>query len=208
MLEVIVARHGQSQANHRNIIQGQTSTPLSELGLRQARALGGALAGLTFAAVYSSDLERAMQTAQLAAPDCTPIPTVELREWHLGVFQGLTYDEVKEKYPQEWQAFRDLRSDFRVPGGESDQDIYQRAKSFLAYLVEKHTSGRVLLVSHGGLIRKLLKIALDIQAPWPVSPSITNASYSQFTFLEGHWRLDSWNCTAHLKGLLENTGVF
>ena len=207
-LEVIVARHGQSQANHLDIIQGQTSTPLSELGVRQAQALGRALAGLDFDAVYSSDLERAMQTARLAAPSHTPRPCAALREWHLGVFQGMTYQAVDEKYPSEWHAFRNSLPDFRVPGGESADEVYGRTRLFLEELLRRHPQGRVLLVTHGGILRCILKYALALQGSWPLPPSVTNAAYARFTVRDGRWRLDCWNCAAHLDGLLEATGVF
>ncbi len=207
-LKIYVARHGQSQANHLNIIQGQTSTPLSELGMRQAEALGRALSNLDFDAVYSSDLERALQTAQRAAPSQTPQPCKELREWHLGVFQGLTYQEAEEKYPVEWHAFKNSLPGFRIPGGESGEEIYQRTHLFLEELLQRHPQGRVLLVTHGGILRSILKFALGFQGSWPIPPAVTNASYARFTVCERRWRLDCWNCTAHLAGLLEATGDF
>lgn len=208
VLELIVARHGQSQANHLNIIQGQTSTPLSELGQRQAVALGKALAGMTFDAVYASDLERAMQTARLAAPGFEPVPCEALREWNLGVFQGLTYSEAAEGYPAEWKAFCNSQTDFRIPGGESSREIFQRVRLFLDGILDRHRNGRILLVSHGGIIRCILKLALALDDVWPTPPCITNASYSKFTIRDGRWRLDCWNCTQHLDGLLDKTGVF
>ncbi len=207
-LVIYVARHGQSQANHLNVIQGQTSTPLSALGTRQAEALGRALAGLDFDAVYSSDLERAMQTARLAAPAHLPQPCTALREWNLGVFQGLTYQEIDEKYPSEWQAFKNTLSGFRIPGGESAEEVFHRTRLFLEELLQRHPQGRVLLVTHGGIIRCILKCALGFQGRWPIPPAVTNASYARFTIHEGRWRLDGWNCTAHLEGLLESTGDF
>ena len=206
--ELIVVRHGQSQANHLNIIQGQTSTPLSELGLKQAAALGKALSSYSFDAVYSSDLERAMQTAALAAPGHTIIPNKELREWNLGIFQGLTYPQAAAQYPNEWMAFRNSQSDCLIPGGESAHDIRQRVVTFLDTLLQRHDHGRLLLVTHGGVIRCILKHAMGIKGEWPVSPSTTNASFSQFTVQDGRWRLDCWNCTRHLTQLLEATGVF
>ena len=207
-LKLVVARHGQSEANHLNIIQGQTSTPLSELGRRQAAALGRALAGLDFDAVYSSDLERAMQTASLAAPTHTPQPCAALREWHLGVFQGLTYQEVDERYPVEWQSFKNTLPAFRVPGGELAEEVFARTRLFLEEIQRRHPQGRLLLVTHGGIIRCILKFALGFQGRWPVPPAVTNAAYAKFTVRDGKWRLDGWNCTAHLDGLLDATGDF
>lgn len=207
-LELYIVRHGQSQANSSNVIQGQSSTPLSELGLRQASALATAFHDLAFDAVYSSDLERAMQTAQIAVPDQTPIPCASLREWNLGVFQGLTYEEVAVRYPVEWAAFKNASIDAVVPDGESAQEITKRLVAFTEEIVAKHQSGRVLLVSHGGAIRILLRHALKIQGNWPVPPKITNASFSKFIISNDTWCLDTWNCTLHLNNLIATTGTF
>ena len=82
-MELFVVRHGQTKANETNTIQGQGNTPLSPLGIQQAERAAARLRGVTFAAVYSSDLGRAMDTALRIAPYPAPTPCPQLREWHL-----------------------------------------------------------------------------------------------------------------------------
>ena len=99
--QLIIVRHGQTEWNLKLIRQGHLDSPLTEMGLAQARALGERLALETFTALYSSDLGRAVQTAQLiaAATGHTIVTDPRLRERHLGIFQGLNGDELREKYP-------------------------------------------------------------------------------------------------------------
>lgn len=206
--EIYVIRHGQSTANQTNIIQGQTSTPLSSFGRRQARAAHEALCKVSFDASYSSDLERAMETASIILPDIPPVPCPQLREWKLGVFQGLSREQVERQYPTEWKNFRDAKPDFRIPGGESTGDVEARVVEFLKMLTKKHSSGRILVVTHCGAMRALLKHVLEKEAPWPVPPAIANASISRFLYCCNQWQMLSWNETAHLTGLIATTGNY
>ncbi|MBQ9367721.1 MAG: histidine phosphatase family protein [Victivallales bacterium] len=208
MFEMFAIRHGQSVANQTNVIQGQTSTPLSELGLKQAAALGRRLVNVRFDAVYSSDLERAMQTARFAAPYMEPIPCVELREWNLGIFQGLTRAQVEERYPVEWESFLNGAPDFRIPDGESSIEVHERVVGFLKRLETEVSGGRILVVSHCGAIRSMLKHILGMENAWPIRPQLTNTAISRFICKEGLWQLVTWNDTAHLDGLMPTAGNY
>lgn len=206
--EIYAVRHGQSVANETNTIQGQTSTPLSDFGRKQAATLTERLAGLDFSAIYSSDLDRAMDTARIAVPSMAPIPTLELREWNLGIFQGLTRSEVEKRYPEAWQAFLDAKPGYRIPGGESTADVEARMDSFMNMIVQRHDDGRILVVSHCGALRAMLKRVLGVTTAWPMQPQVANASVSRFVCKDGQWQLACWNDTAHLKGLIATTGNY
>ncbi|MGL4608675.1 MAG: histidine phosphatase family protein [Trueperaceae bacterium] len=153
MLELYLIRHGKSTWNETGRIQGQTDVPLSEEGLRQAEALAQRLKTWSFDAVYSSDLKRASQTAQIALPNVNIHFDVRLREIHLGDFQGRTWFEMTD-------AERDVFSvqyagpyHQKVPGGESNDDLRDRALSWLASLPNE---GRAVAFSHGGFISSAL----------------------------------------------------
>src|SRR5918997_6667336 len=120
-MQVIIVRHGQTQWNIRRIRQGHLDSELTEKGLIQAQALGKRLARETFSALYSSDLGRAMHTARLiaAVTGHEIITDARLRERHLGLFQGLSGDEIKQKYPEEYHLHRTLSPEYVIPGGES-----------------------------------------------------------------------------------------
>src|SRR5262245_29104209 len=101
--QLIIVRHGQTQWNLKLIRQGHLDSGLTEKGIAQAKALGERLARESFTALYSSDLGRAVQTAQMiaAATGHEIITDPRLRERHLGIFQGLKGDELREKFPGE-----------------------------------------------------------------------------------------------------------
>ncbi len=153
MLELYLIRHGKSTWNETGRIQGQTDVPLSEEGLLQARELHKRLQGWSFDTVYSSDLQRAQQTAEIALPDYTLQLDQRLREIHLGDFQGRTWFEMSD-------AERDVFSvqyagpyHQKVPGGESNDDLRDRA---LAWFADLPKEGRVVAFSHGGFIASAL----------------------------------------------------
>ncbi|MGI5923976.1 MAG: histidine phosphatase family protein [Lentisphaeria bacterium] len=205
---VTVVRHGQTVANETNTIQGQSDTALNAFGIKQAERLAERLRGTSFAAVYSSDLSRAMDTARIIVPDQAPIPTPALREWHLGAWQGMSSKEVRERFPGEMEAFLNDRPGLRVTGGETKSEVYKRAADFLRSLTAKHADEHLLVVSHCGLIRALLKEVLAAPGPWPRQPQVANASISRFVYAKGLWQLACWNDTAHLQGLESSSGNY
>src|SRR5205809_708167 len=108
--QVIIVRHGQTQWNLKLIRQGHLDSPLTEKGMAQAKALAQRLAQEKFNALYSSDLGRAVQTAEMiaAVTGHEIVTDARLRERNLGVFQGLNGDEIKEKFPEEYRFHRSL----------------------------------------------------------------------------------------------------
>jgi len=205
---VTVVRHGQTVANETNTIQGQSDTALNPFGIKQAHCVAKRLRGTAFAAVYSSDLSRAMDTARIIVPAQEPIPTPALREWNLGAWQGMSTQEVCERFPGELEAFLNDHPGLCVTGGETKSEVYARAADFLHALPAKHAGGELLVVSHCGLIRALLKAVLAITGPWPRQPQVANASISRFVFAKGVWQLVCWNDTAHLQGMESDRGNY
>jgi len=120
-----VVRHGETDWNAGKRIQGHIDIPLSVVGHAQARATGNALKDESFAAIYSSDLTRARQTAEATAhlaPHFAKVPLQalpELRERHYGVFEGLTYTEIATRYPEAYARHKAREPQFAPPGGES-----------------------------------------------------------------------------------------
>ena len=119
--QLIIVRHGETEWNLKLIRQGHLDSPLTERGIAQAKALGQRLAQEKFVALYSSDLGRAVQTAEMiAAVTGHGIITDErLRERHLGIFQGLSGDEIRERFPEEHRLHRTVGPSYVIPGGES-----------------------------------------------------------------------------------------
>jgi broad specificity phosphatase PhoE len=153
MLELYLIRHGKSTWNETGRIQGQTDVPLSEEGIRQAEALAKRLKHWSCDTVYSSDLKRAMQTAEIALPNHEIISDERLREIHLGDFQGRTWHDMTDIERDIFSVQYAGPYHHKVPGGESNDDLRDRAVSWLAALP---TEGRVIAYSHGGFISSAL----------------------------------------------------
>jgi broad specificity phosphatase PhoE len=162
---LVFVRHGETLWNLDRRFQGQLDIPLSEQGKKQAEAAAGWLTDqqMRFAAIYSSDLQRALQTAEpISRRLGLPIIRVpELRELHCGVWQGLTVDEVEALYPGEQQRWHDTIDTFTLPGGESIPDVQRRVLPFIKRIAERHKGEAVIVVSHGAALASLIAAIHD-----------------------------------------------
>ena len=159
---VYLARHGEV-VNH-GMYNGQNDVDITATGVKQMERLRDLLQNKTLAAVYSSDLLRTQKGAEIIAQ--THGLTLQLlpdfREMHFGRWQGLSYAEVLQTFPADIaQWFGNLET-FRIPGGESLQDIYDRAIPKLKELIARHCGQEFLLVCHGALNRVILADALRL----------------------------------------------
>jgi 2,3-bisphosphoglycerate-dependent phosphoglycerate mutase len=201
---VLLVRHGQSRGNAERRFGGHSPTPLSELGRRQAEATARALAAEGVTAVYSSDLLRAVQTAEplSRATGLEIRGTAAFRERSVGLMEGLTFEEAAEKYPEEYAAL--LRRDFEhvLQGGESYRQLLDRAAAELDRAVAEHRGGTVAVFSHTGTICILvlhLMGALDAPHLKPVWVSSANCGVTRFEIQHGGLtRLLRANDTRHL----------
>ena len=183
--------------------QGHLDSQLTETGLAQARALGERLALETFTALYSSDLGRAVQTAQLiaAATGHTIVTDPRLRERHLGIFQGLNGDELREKYPEEYRLHRTVGPSYVIPGGESVQQQVTRNVDYLNEIAEKHLGETIVVVTHGGVLSGLFRHTFSIPFNAPRRFEFTNAGLNVFNYEDGNWFLQTWGDLSHLNGV-------
>jgi probable phosphoglycerate mutase len=200
---VIIVRHGQTQWNIKLIRQGHLDSPLTERGIAQAKALGERLAQETFAALYSSDLGRALHTAQMiaAATGHEIITNERLRERHLGIFQGLNGNEIQEKYPEEYRMHRTFRSTYVIPGGESVEQQVARNVECLNEIAVKHLGETIVVVTHGGVLSGLFRHTFSIPYNAPRRFEFTNAGLNVFNYAEGNWFLQTWGDISHLNGV-------
>ncbi|WP_422746235.1 glucosyl-3-phosphoglycerate phosphatase [Mycobacterium sp. WMMD1722] len=220
---LVMLRHGQTEYNAGRRMQGQLDTELSELGRAQAVVAAEALAKRHPLAIVSSDLRRALDTAD-ALGERAGMPVAvdsRLRETHLGEWQGMTHLEVDAVAPGARLAWRD-DARWAPHGGESRVDVARRSRPLVAELVgaqsgwgsdaDGEPDRPVVLVAHGGLIAALTADLLGLPVDnWPVLGGMGNASWVQ---LSGHaggddgaddmaldgirWRLDVWNASAQV----------
>ena len=201
---VILIRHGETAWNAERRLQGHIDIALNEEGLRQARALGGALAGETVDVVYSSDLQRAHQTAQaVALHQRLPVHTDPgLRERCYGGFEGLLYAEIEARFPREFAAWQARDIDGAMPSGlreaETFRQFYARATGAIGTLAARHPGQTVAIVAHGGVLECAYRAALGLSLDTPRNFPVMNASINRFTHSEGKLALLSWGEVGHL----------
>jgi alpha-ribazole phosphatase len=166
--DVILVRHGETGWNAGRRVQGHTDVPLSEEGRRQAVLLAPRLAREPIGTLYASDLSRAIQTAEPAAMllGLTVHVTPAFREAHYGEWEGLTVEEIQERYPAEYREWRRDSAGHRPPAGESIEMLQARVMRQLEELLERHGGETVGIVAHGGSVRAaicgLLNCPIDI----------------------------------------------
>jgi len=183
MTRLTLVRHGETDWNAQGRYQGQSDVPLNARGLAQTQALAQRLRGTGFDAIYSSDLARAVQTAEgLAAVTGAPLYLDRrLREIDQGEWEGLLLPEIEMRYTE---AFRRRRLDplgTCPPGGESVGQVRERVLEVVREIRETFPDGDVMIVSHG-LAIALIKVhlaALSVETVWDHIPP--NASVEEFT---------------------------
>ncbi|KAL9229754.1 hypothetical protein vseg_005188 [Gypsophila vaccaria] len=200
--EIVVVRHGETDWNALCKMQGQLDVELNEVGRKQALAVAERLSKeANISAVYSSDLKRALDTAEAIAATCGGLEVIRdkgLRERHIGDLQGLLYHELPTVATKAYAAFKSSRSDEQIPGGgESRDQLYERCTSALKAIGEKHRGQRVVVVSHGGAIGSLFNRAAE---KGQHAGKILNTSVSVLQLSDGDiWSIKSWNDVSHLK---------
>lgn len=162
MTRLLLVRHGETTWNADGKIQGHIDVSLSEKGLQQARLAADRLKDEKIAAVYSSDLKRASETAEMiaSAHNLPVITTPLLREAHLGLWQGLTVEQVAEQYPDEYAAYRKDSVTYRPPNAERLEDVISRCFKFLEEVTSAHPDDSIAVACHGGSIRGIIAAAL------------------------------------------------
>jgi 2,3-bisphosphoglycerate-dependent phosphoglycerate mutase len=199
---IVAVRHGETAWNVDGRIQGQLDIPLNDHGRRQARMLTGAVAHEELAAVYASDLARAHETAvAIAAPLGLPVQRdAGLRERAFGVFEGLTFAEIEQRWPALAQRWRRRDPDFGPEGGERLADFHARCVAAAGAIAARHPGESIALVAHGGvmdcLYRAASRIALDAPRTW----QLANATVNRLLHNPSGFTLVGWDDDHHLQG--------
>ncbi len=200
-----LVRHGETQWNAEQRVQGQTDIPLNDTGRRQAALTGKRLAGVRFRAVYASDMSRAIETAEIIAAASETAPPVvvdaRLKEVAFGALEGMTWAQIESEGSglRVRQEQRDL--DFRPPNGESYRELLDRLGGFAAALEERHPNDDVLVVGHGAALRALVVrlLRLPDEAFWAVSGHGSAGVSRVRRRRDGHAVLIGWSDVGHLE---------
>ncbi len=207
--KLYLIRHGQSAGNVEGTFGGHSPTPLSDLGKKQALITAEALSKEKIDVVYSSDLLRAVQTAEPLAEKLglEVNKTKAFRERNVGVLEGLTFQESKQKFPKDYYALINRNINHKITGGESYRHLLKRGTNALKEIFSIHKGEKIVIFSHTGAICYLTLYLIGAinrrtkQTPWLVT---SNCGINRFEIRgRNNTRVLAINDTRHL---IEMTG--
>lgn len=201
-MHLFLIRHGQTKHNNDRRYQGSTDTPLNETGELQAKEIAKRLSDKKFAAIYSSDLQRAVQTAEFIAKKHKLVVKQDerLREISFGDWEGMSYDEIQKISPDLLEKWINDPTNISPPNGETLNQLASRVKSAIDEIKSKYKAEEsVLLVTHGGVIRTLLCTVLGIELNNHLQFDCKTGSLSIISFYDEHANLRLLNDISHLE---------
>jgi probable phosphoglycerate mutase len=206
---ICLIRHGETAWNAELRIQGHRDRPLNATGRAQARTLAGRLAERRFAALYSSDLKRARQTAQpLAVAQGLPVRIeAALRERNFGCCEGRTREEIQAADAAVAEMLAARRPDDVIPGGESLRQHLDRVIACLSRLARQHAGQDIAVVTHGGSLDLVYRRVHELSMEQPRDFPLPNASINDLIARGEDWRFETWGDIAHLDGLRQTPFV-
>jgi alpha-ribazole phosphatase len=181
MIRLVLVRHGQTAWNAQKRYQGQSDVPMDETGLAQAKALAAHFADDKPDAIYSSDLQRARDTAEVIARAAGLRFTRDprLRECSYGRWEAMTYKEIQERWPEDYTAWQHDPLTRFPPGGESLDQLTERVGSFVSELHNTHAEQKIMIVAHGGSLRALICYAMKLPSHTYWRLSLATGSVSE-----------------------------
>ena len=203
MTELIIVRHGETDWNREQRFQGQIDVPLNATGHAQAARLAARLAAAPPDRLYTSDLQRARETAApLASAWALPaVPAPGWREQSFGVLEGLDVPTIQARHPALWSQWLAHRGDDALPGGESLREFHARVSAALQELVAAHPGQRLAVVTHGGVLDMLWRSAYGLPLDGRRDCAIPNTGINRLRWVDGRLVVDAWADDAHLSGL-------
>jgi probable phosphoglycerate mutase len=200
--EIILIRHGETEWNSQLRMQGHSNSALSAVGRGQIQALGEWMENVSFDHIYSSDSLRARETAEAITQYSGDTLQFDqrIREKNLGVFEGLTSIEAREQHPEIYRFFKTGGANYVIDEGESTQQVLDRALEFIEEIRLRHPEQRVVMVTHGGVVRVLMKHTLGISIDAPTSFLIKNTGIFRLVWNE-KWLVSQMGGVSHLEKL-------
>lgn len=199
--QLTLIRHGETVWNLENRWQGHQDSPLTPTGLMHGRSVAQRLAGMPFDVLYSSDLPRAYRMAEdISATTSRPIiAEPNLRERKLGIFEGLTMAEVRERHPAAYDGYMTRDPKFAIPQGESLEAKHHRVVQALLTIAQRHVGQRIVIVTHGGVVDSAFRMAVGLTLHFPRNWTLYNGSLNVITFQDNAWMLGTWGEISHLN---------
>jgi 2,3-bisphosphoglycerate-dependent phosphoglycerate mutase len=200
-----LVRHGETDWNVERRLQGHTDIDLNMRGIAQAEQMARALQKINFQfdILYTSDLQRAAKTAKEIERlfEKSAVVNSELRERHLGALQGLTMADAPRIEPELWKSHIKRNLDEELRGGESINQFSGRIREVLDQIREQHIGKTILIVSHGGVLDMMYRLASKQSLDSEKVVVVPNASLNWISHDGESWKVDSWADTNHLESL-------
>ncbi len=200
---IIMIRHGESESNRKKVFTGQQNICLTELGKLQAELAANALRNVHIDKIYASDLTRAYDTGLPVAKSHGLIIKKEegLRELNAGKWEGLEYDEIMVKFPEDYRRWRECIGKARCTGGESIVELYNRVVGRVLALAADNPGKTICLATHATPVRAVCAYASGIAAEdLEKEPFPGNASISIFEYEDGKLTAKIKGDVSHLEG--------
>jgi broad specificity phosphatase PhoE len=194
---LLLIRHGRTHLNQQNVYAGWSEAPLDEAGREQAASLGRRLASVPLAAVYSSPLLRALQTAEaiVAGQPLKLEAREELAELKMAGWQGLGEREIAKRFPVEWQAWCRSPAALDCPHIESLSAAARRVRPLISEVARRHAGGAVAIVTHEAIVRLVVLISLGLDLH----------HYRSFRVMPGSLSILQWRPNGAQLVLLDDT---
>lgn len=205
MTEIWLIRHGETDWNRVRRLQGWTDIPLNDHGRFQAASLAERLReealAAPFHAIYSSDLQRAFDTARPVAEalDLRVRAEPGLRERCYGVLEGLTMDTMDSAQPEAAAAWRSREPQRAVEGGETLRQFRDRVVATVDDAAQRHVGERLLMFTHGGALDIVWRHAQDLPLTPPRAAALLNAGINRIAVSDGKWRIMGWGDVTHIE---------
>ena len=200
-VKLILVRHGETEWNKKLKFQGNKDIPLNQVGKKQANKLAARLANEKIDAIYSSDLDRAHQTAQMIAEehDLEVESYPQLQEIDFGVWEGLTFEQIQAQYPQQFNAWEKNPEKNNPAQGENLTDVKNRVFKVIEDILEEQQDKTVLVAAHGGVNRVIISNLLEIPLSkcWRLQQD--NTAVNIINIYQSEIILELFNSTYHLN---------
>jgi alpha-ribazole phosphatase len=202
---LLLVRHGQTSYNHEIRFMGQRDIPLNESGREQVQAVAKRLANERPAAIYSSHLGRARETALAIQAAIPSHPEVQidprLTEGHFGDWEGHTYEELRQRDAERLASWEADRLNVPPPNGESLHTLAKRVQAAYDEICAAHPDDTVIITAHGGSLQVLITLALELPLEAYSKLWVSNASLSELNTHRSQVILQLLNDTSHLSGI-------
>lgn len=201
MTKIFLIRHGQSEWNKLNKIQGQKNTILTELGEKQALYMGNRLINEKIDIIYTSDLKRAYDTAKIISNEINKplISSDAIREINFGPWEGLNTEELLDKYKDEYLTWNKEPDKLNMDGVETLEDLKNRGMKYINNIIKENQNKNIAIVSHGAMLKVIILGLLGMEMSYYKNISLNNVSLSIVECRDYNNVLTLLNDTSHLK---------